>query len=103
MREAVIVSTARTPIGKAFRGAFNMTHGAVLGSHVIQHAVERAGIEPGEVEDVVMGCGLPEGATGYNIARLSAVRAGNARVRYVFTSLPVVCQNSIDENQSGVG
>ena len=76
MREAVIVSTARTPIGKAFRGAFNMTHGAVLGSHVIQHAVERAGIEPAEVEDVVMGCGLPEGATGFNIARLSAIRAG---------------------------
>jgi acetyl-CoA C-acetyltransferase len=76
MREAVIVSTARTPIGKAFRGAFNITHGAVLGSHAIEHAVERAGIEPGEVEDVVMGCGLPEGATGYNIARLSAVRAG---------------------------
>ena len=76
MREAVIVSTARTPIGKAFRGAFNITHGAVLGSHAIRHAVERAGIEPGEVEDVVMGCGLPEGATGYNIARLSAVRAG---------------------------
>jgi acetyl-CoA C-acetyltransferase len=76
MREAVIVSTARTPIGKAFRGAFNMTHGAVLGGHAIAHAVARAGIEPGEVEDVLMGCGLPEGATGHNIARLSAIRAG---------------------------
>jgi acetyl-CoA C-acetyltransferase len=76
MREAVIVSTARTPIGKAFRGAFNMTHGATLGGHAIAHAVARAGIEPGEVEDVLMGCGLPEGATGHNIARLSAVRAG---------------------------
>jgi len=76
MKEAVIVSTARTPIGKAFRGAFNNTHGAVLGGHVIKHAVERAGIDPQEVEDVVMGCGRPEGATGKNIARLSAIRAG---------------------------
>src|SRR5215472_13885397 len=72
MPDAVIVSTARTPIGKAFRGAFNMTHGAVLGGHV----VERAGIEPGEVEDVIMGCAMPERATGQNIARLSAIRAG---------------------------
>jgi acetyl-CoA C-acetyltransferase len=76
MREAVIVSTARTPIGKASRGAFNMTHGAVMGGHVIKHAVERAGIDPEEVEDVVMGCGMPEGATGKNIARTSAIRAG---------------------------
>jgi acetyl-CoA C-acetyltransferase len=76
MLDAVIVSTARTPIGKAFRGAFNITHGAVLGGHVVKHAVERAGIEPGEVEDVVMGCAMPERATGQNIARLSAIRAG---------------------------
>jgi acetyl-CoA C-acetyltransferase len=76
MPDAVIVSTARTPIGKAFRGAFNMTHGAVLGGHVVKHAVERAGIDPGEVEDVVMGCAMPERATGQNIARLSAIRAG---------------------------
>ncbi len=76
MTEAVIVSTARTPIGKAFRGAFNMTHGAVMGGHVIRHAVERAGVEPAEVEDVILGCGMPEGATGKNIARLSAIRAG---------------------------
>jgi acetyl-CoA C-acetyltransferase len=76
MPDAVIVSTARTPIGKAFRGAFNITHGAVLGGHVVKHAVERAGIEPGEVEDVMMGCGMPERATGHNIARLSAIRAG---------------------------
>ncbi len=76
MTEAVIVSTARTPIGRAFRGAFNNTHGAVMGGHVIKHAVERAGIDPGEVEDVILGCGYPEGATGRNIARLSAVRAG---------------------------
>jgi acetyl-CoA C-acetyltransferase len=76
MPDAVIVSTARTPIGKAFRGAFNITHGAELGGHVVKHAVERAGIEPGEVEDVMMGCGMPERATGHNIARLSAIRAG---------------------------
>jgi len=76
MPEAVIVSTARTPIGRAFRGAFNLTHGATLGGHVIRHAVARAGIEPGEVEDVIMGCGFPEGATGHNIARQAALRAG---------------------------
>ena len=76
MREAVIVSTARTPIGKAFRGAFNKTHGAVIAGHAIKHAVERAGIDPGEVEDVVLGCGFPEGGTGWNIARVAAVRAG---------------------------
>lgn len=76
MSTAVIVSYARTGIGKAFRGSFNKTHGAVLASHAIQHAVARAGIEPGEAEDVILGCGMPEGATGHNIARLSAIRAG---------------------------
>ncbi|MBI2525694.1 MAG: acetyl-CoA C-acyltransferase [Candidatus Rokubacteria bacterium] len=76
MPEAVIVSTARTPIGRAYRGAFNNTHGATLGGHVISHAVQRAGLEPGEVEDVIMGCALPEGATGQNIARQAALRAG---------------------------
>ena len=76
MSEAVIVSTARTPIGKAFRGAFNITHGATLGGHVIKHAVERAGIEPGEVEDVMLGCATPEKATGSNVARLAAIRGG---------------------------
>jgi acetyl-CoA C-acetyltransferase len=76
MREAVIVSTARTPIGKAFRGAFNNTHGAELGGHVIKHAVKRAGLEGPEVEDVILGCANPEGATGGNIARQSALRAG---------------------------
>jgi acetyl-CoA C-acetyltransferase len=76
MREAVIVSTARTPIGKAYRGAFNNTHGAVLGAHAIKHAVEKANIDPAEVEDVIMGCGAPEGATGVNIARQAAIRAG---------------------------
>ncbi len=76
MAEAVIVSTARTPIGKAYRGAFNNTHGATLAGHVISHAVARARIEPGEVEDVIMGCAMPEGATGHNIARQAALRAG---------------------------
>ncbi len=76
MTDAVIVSTARTPIGKAHRGAFNMTHGATMGAHVIGHAVSRAGIDPAEVEEVVMGVGRPEGATGGNIARQSAIRAG---------------------------
>jgi acetyl-CoA C-acetyltransferase len=76
MREAVIVSTARTPIGKAYRGAFNLTHGATMGGHVIKTAVERAKLDPGEVEDVVLGCALPEGATGGNIARQAALRAG---------------------------
>jgi len=76
MRDAVIVSTARTPIGRAYRGTFNMTHGAELGGHVIKHAVARAKIDPGEVEDVIMGCGLPERATGGNIARQAAIRAG---------------------------
>ncbi len=76
MREAVIVSTARTPIGKAFRGAFNDTHGATMAGHVIEHAVKRSGLEPGEIEDVILGCAEPEGATGHNVARIAAIRAG---------------------------
>ncbi len=76
MREAAIVSTARTPVGRAFRGAFNKTHGATLAGHAIHHAVARSEVAPDEVEDVIMGCGLPFGATGKNIARLSAIRAG---------------------------
>jgi acetyl-CoA C-acetyltransferase len=76
MVDAVIVSTARTPIGKAVRGSFNLTHGADLGGHAIEHAVARARIEPGDVEEVVMGCANPEGATGGNIARQAALRAG---------------------------
>jgi acetyl-CoA C-acetyltransferase len=75
-KQAVIVSTARTPIGKAFRGAFNLTHGADMLGHAIQHAIERAGIEPAAVEDVIAGCGLPEGSTGNNVARVAAIRAG---------------------------
>ena len=76
MREAVIVSTARTPIGKAYRGAFNNTEAPTLGGHAIRHAVERAGIEPGEVEEVFMGCGMPQGTQGRNIGRLTALAAG---------------------------
>ena len=76
MAEAVIVSTARTPIGKAYRGAFNNTHGATLTGHVIEHAVQRARLDPAEVEDVIIGCAMPEGATGHNIARQAALRAG---------------------------
>jgi acetyl-CoA C-acetyltransferase len=76
MSEAVIVSTARTPLAKSSRGSFNQTPGATLGGHTIRHAVQRAGLDPAEVEDVIMGCGTPEGDTGNNIARLCAVRAG---------------------------
>ena len=76
MTEAVIVSTARTGLAKSWRGALNMTHGATLGGHAVQHAIARAGIDPGEIEDVIMGCANPEGATGANIARQIALRAG---------------------------
>jgi acetyl-CoA C-acetyltransferase len=76
MTDAVIVSTARTGLAKSWRGAFNMTHGATMGGHAVRAAVERAKVDPGEVEDVLMGCALPEGATGGNIARQVAIRAG---------------------------
>jgi len=76
MTNAVIVSTARTPLAKSWKGAFNMTHGATLGGHAVQHAVARAGIDAAEVEDVIMGCANPEGATGANIARQIALKAG---------------------------
>ena len=82
MREAVIVSTARTPIGRAYRGAFNDTHGAHLAGHAIAHAVSRAGLAQDEVEEVILGCALQQGATGQNIARQAAIRAGLS----VFTS-----------------
>ena len=75
MTQAVIVSTARTPLAKSWRGSFNMTHGATLGGHAVKHAIARAGIEAGEVEDVLMGCANPEGATGANIARQIALMA----------------------------
>jgi acetyl-CoA C-acetyltransferase len=76
MTDAVIVSTARTGLAKSWRGAFNMTHGATLGGHVVQHAIARARLAPEEIDDVLMGCALPEGATGWNIARQIALRAG---------------------------
>jgi len=76
MTQAVIVSTARTPLAKSWKGAFNMTHGATLGAHAVKAAVERAGIEGREVDDVIMGCANPEGATGMNIARQVVLRAG---------------------------
>jgi acetyl-CoA C-acetyltransferase len=76
MREAVIVSTARTPIGKAYRGSFNNTEAPTLGGHAVRHAVERAGLAPAEVEDVIMGCAMPQGTQGANIARQIALAAG---------------------------
>src|SRR5215471_643682 len=76
MTDAVIVSTARTGLAKSWRGAFNMTHGASLGGHVVKNAIERAQLAPAEVEDVLIGCAFPEGATGHNIARQIALRAG---------------------------
>lgn len=75
-RRALIVSTARTPIGKAYRGAFNDTQGTVLGAHVIRHAVARAGLDCAEIEDVILGTARPEGTTGMNIGRSAALRAG---------------------------
>src|SRR5919197_201464 len=76
MTEAVIVSAARTPLCKSWRGALNNTHGAKMGGHVVHAALERANVSPNEVEDVIMGCANPEGATGWNIARQIAIRAG---------------------------
>ena len=76
MTSAVIVSTARTPLAKSWKGAFNMTHGATLGGHAVKHAIERAGIDFAAVDDVIMGCANPEGATGMNIGRQIALMAG---------------------------
>ena len=76
MTSALIVSTARTPLAKSWKGAFNMTHGATLGGHAVQHAVQRAGVDPAQIEDVIMGCANPEGATGWNIARQIGLKAG---------------------------
>jgi len=87
--DAVIVSTARTPIGKAYTGALNNTHGAALAGHAIRHAVERAKVDPGEVEDVLLGAALVEGATGANIARMAAIRAGLP----VTVSAATICRN----------
>ena len=75
-REAVIVSTARTPIGRAYRGAFNDTQAQQLGAHAVRHAVARAGVDPAEIEDVIMGAALQQGSTGTNVARQIALAAG---------------------------
>ncbi|MEI7443351.1 MAG: acetyl-CoA C-acyltransferase [Burkholderiales bacterium] len=93
MADAVIVSTARTPIGKAYRGAFNHTSGPTLGAHVISHAVRRAGVDPAEIEEVILGVGRPEGTTGGNVARQSAIRAG----------LPVGSTGSVISRACGSG
>ena len=76
MKQAAIISTARTGLAKSWKGALNLTHGATTGAHVVRHAVQRADVDPNEVEDVVMGCAWPEGATGSNIARQIALHAG---------------------------
>lgn len=76
MTQAVIVSTARTPLAKSWKGSFNLTHGATLGGHAVRHAIQRAGIDPAAVDDVIMGCANPEGATGMNIGRQIALMAG---------------------------
>src|SRR5260370_41483276 len=93
MTEAVIVSTARTPIGKAYRGALNNTEGPTMAGHVIGEAVRRAKVEPGEVEDVVMGCAMQQGTTAMNVARKGAIRAG----------LPVTAAGTPIHRQCGSG
>ncbi|MBV9233604.1 MAG: acetyl-CoA C-acyltransferase [Candidatus Eremiobacteraeota bacterium] len=100
MREAVIVSVARTPIGRAFRGAFNQTPGATMAGHVVKAAIGRAGLDPGEVDDVVMGCGLPEGATGNNIGRTAALRAG-CPVSVAGQTVSRFCASGLDAIASG--
>jgi acetyl-CoA C-acetyltransferase len=95
MNEAVIVSTARTGLAKSWKGAFNMTHGATLGGHVVQAAVQRAGIDPAEVEDVVFGCSLGEGTTGSNVARQIALRAG-LPVTAAGTTLTRFCASGLE-------
>lgn len=95
MNEAVIVSTARTGLAKSWKGAFNMTHGATLGGHVVQAAVQRAGVDPAEVEDVVFGCSLGEGTTGSNVARQIVLRAG-LPVTAAGTTLTRFCASGLE-------
>jgi acetyl-CoA C-acetyltransferase len=102
VREAAIVSAARTPIGRAFRGAFNQTHGATLAGHVIAHAVERAGVDPAEVDDVILGVGLPEGATGNNLGRVAALRAGLPR-RVPGTTINRYCSSGLQAIATAAG
>ncbi|MDA0961456.1 MAG: acetyl-CoA C-acyltransferase [Proteobacteria bacterium] len=110
MREAVIVSTARTGLAKSFRGSFNMTHGATMGGHAVQAAVERSGIPLDQFEDCVIGCGFPEGATGQNIARQIAIRAGMPVTtsgmtvnRYCSSGLQTIALAANAITQEGVG
>ncbi|HTU83126.1 MAG TPA: acetyl-CoA C-acyltransferase [Candidatus Acidoferrales bacterium] len=100
MREAVIVSAARTPIGRAFRGAFNQTPGATMAGHAVKHAMERAGLDPAEVDDVLIGSGLPEGATGNNIGRTAALRAG-CPVTVAGGTVSRYCASGLDAIASG--
>ncbi len=94
MTDALIVSTARTGLAKSWRGALNMTHGATIGGHVVKHAIQRAGIDAGEVEDVLMGCAYPEGATGANVARQIALRAGCPVNRFCSSGLQTIAMAS---------
>lgn len=95
MKQAVIVSTARTGLAKSVRGGFNQTHGAVMGGHAVKHAIQRAGLDAGDIEDVYMGCGFPEGATGNNIARESAIWAG-CPVRTAGVTLNRYCSSGLN-------
>ena len=101
MTNAVIVSTARTPLAKSWRGAFNMTHGATLGGHAVKHAIARAGIEAAEVEDVIMGCANPEGATGANIARPIAC-AAQAAGKFTDEIAPITVQAGVVDKVMGM-
>ena len=101
MTSAVIVSTARTPLAKSWKGAFNMTHGATLGGHAVKAAVERAGIDAAEVDDVIMGCATPEGATGSNIARQIALRAGLPITDQRHDRQPLLLQRPADHRDGG--
>jgi len=102
MPEAVIVSAARTPIGRAYRGAFNQTHGATMAGHVVKHAAERAGVDPAEVEDVILGVGLPEGATGHNLGRNAALRA-EFPIRVPGTTINRYCGSGLQAISTAAG
>ena len=94
MREAAIISTARTGLAKAMRGGFNKTHGITMGGHTVKHAIERAGIDAGEVEDIIFGCGQPEAATGHNIGRNVAI-AGGCPVTVPGTTINRFCSSGV--------
>jgi acetyl-CoA C-acetyltransferase len=100
VREAVVIAGARTPIGKAFRGAFNMTHGDTMAGHAIENAVQRSGVEPAAFEDVVFGVGMPEGATGHNLARNAGVRAG-LPISVAGTTVSRYCASGLQAISSG--